>query len=109
MSFDKKDKNQKSISSPVSALKAVAMQYEESEDEAPRVTARGSGELAEKIIELARQNQVPLYEDKDLVELLYQLDLEEQIPVSLYEVVAEIFSFLYQINEQEKVDQKDGG
>ncbi len=99
----KNEENESDYSSPTMArLKAVAMEYEEQEDDAPRVTARGSGEVAEKIIELARQNDVPLYEDKDLLELLYKLDLDEQIPVSLYEVMAEIFSFLYQLNEEEK-------
>jgi len=86
--------------------KAVAMQYEESE-EAPRVTAKGEGKLAEKIIELARQHEIPLYEDPDLVNLLYQLDLEEQIPVSLYEVVAEVFSFLYRLNRQQSESEKN--
>jgi len=88
--------------------KAVAMQYEENE-EAPRVTAKGKGKLAEKIIELASQHEVPLYEDPDLVNLLYQLDLEEQIPASLYEVVAEVFAFLYRLNREQNGSEKDGG
>lgn len=83
--------------------KAVALEYDEDDDEAPRVTAKGEGKLAEKIIQLAESEDVPLYEDEDLVELLYGLDLEEQVPPSLYEVVAEVFAFLYRLNE----DQKD--
>lgn len=81
--------------------KAVALGYDEEDDEAPRVKAKGEGEVAEKIIELAEREDVPLYEDEDLVELLYGLDLEEQIPPSLYEVVAEVFAFLYRLNEDE--------
>lgn len=81
--------------------KAVALNYDEDEDEAPRVTAKGEGHVAEKIIELAEREDVPLYEDEDLVELLYGLDLDEKIPPSLYEVVAEVFAFLYQLNEEE--------
>ncbi len=87
--------------------KAVAMQYEEQE-EAPRVTAKGRGELAEKIVQLAEQHEIPLYEDPDLVSLLYKLDLEEQIPTSLYEVVAEVFAFLYRLNRQESGRESDG-
>jgi flagellar biosynthesis protein len=81
--------------------KAVALEYEDEEDEAPRVSAKGEGHLAEKIIELAEREDVPLYQDEDLVELLYGLDIDEQIPPSLYEVVAEVFAFLYRINEEE--------
>lgn len=81
--------------------KAVALGYDEDDDEAPRVKAKGEGEVAKKIIELAEREDVPLYEDEDLVELLYGLDLEEQIPPSLYEVVAEVFAFLYRLNEDE--------
>jgi len=82
--------------------KAVALGYdEEKDDEAPRVKAKGEGKVAEKIIELAEREDVPLYEDEDLVELLYGLDLDEQIPPSLYEVVAEVFAFLYRLNEDQ--------
>jgi len=81
--------------------KAVALDYDEDEDDAPRVAAKGEGELAEKIIELAEREGVPLYEDEDLVELLYGLDLDEQIPPSLYEVVAEEFAVLYRLNREE--------
>lgn len=84
--------------------KAVALEYDEQNDEAPRVTAKGEGKLAEKIIELAEREDVPLYEDEDLVQLLYGLDLDEQIPPSLYEVVAEVFAFLYRLNEEESED-----
>ncbi|MFB6355368.1 MAG: EscU/YscU/HrcU family type III secretion system export apparatus switch protein [bacterium] len=84
--------------------KAVALNYDEEEDQAPRVAAKGEGDVAEKIIELADQNDIPIYEDEDLVEVLYSLDLDEQIPPALYEVVAEVFAFIYQLNE----DQKEG-
>lgn len=86
--------------------KAVALEYDEDDDEAPRVTAKGEGKLADKIIELAEREDVPLYEDEDLVELLYGLDLDEQIPPSLYEVVAEVFAFLYRLNEEQGSDSE---
>ncbi|MFB6344828.1 MAG: EscU/YscU/HrcU family type III secretion system export apparatus switch protein [bacterium] len=86
---------------PAEERKAVALEYDEGDEEAPRVTAKGEGQVAEKIIELAEREDVPLYEDRDLVELLYGLDLDEQIPPSLYEVVAEVFAFLYRLNEEQ--------
>lgn len=82
--------------------KAVALEYDQAENEAPRVSAKGSGEIARKILQLAEQEEIPVYQDKDLVQLLYELDLDEQIPASLYEVVAEIFAFLYKLNEDER-------
>lgn len=96
-----------SQSKPDSEKKAVALNYDEDEDEAPRVAAKGEGRLAEKIIELAEREDVPLYEDEDLVELLYGLDLDEQIPPSLYEVVAEVFAFLYRLNQEETPEPEE--
>jgi len=84
--------------------KAVSLRYDEDTDRAPTVTAKGEGRVARKIIELAEDNDIPIYEDEDLVELLYTLDLEEQIPPSLYEVVAEVFAFVYQLNQEQKRD-----
>lgn len=81
--------------------KAVALNYDE-EDEAPRVAAKGDGALARKIIQLAEQEDIPIYQDEELVELLYGLDLDEQIPPSLYEVVAEVFAFVYRLNQDEQ-------
>lgn len=81
--------------------RAVALEYDEEEDQAPKVTAKGEGEIARKILELAEREDIPLYEDEDLVELLYQLDLDQEIPTGLYEVVAEVFAFLYRLNEEE--------
>jgi flagellar biosynthesis protein len=89
--------------------KAVALEYEDYDEDAPRVSAKGEGHLAEKIIELAEREDVPLYQDEDLVELLYGLDIDEQIPPSLYEVVAEVFAFLYRINEEESDQSERSG
>lgn len=87
--------------------RAVSLEYDEEGDDAPRVTAKGQGELARKIIELARQEDIPLYQDEDLVELLYSLDIQQEIPPDLYEVVAEIFAFLYRVNDDQKENRAD--
>ena len=78
--------------------KAVALKYNEKKDGAPRVTASGRGDVAKKIIEIAKAHNVPLYEDKNLVQVLEALDLEVEIPPNLYRAVAEVLAFIYQLN-----------
>ena len=78
--------------------KAVALKYEKEKDAAPRVVAKGRGSVAEKIIETARAHNVPLHEDKNLVEVLEALDLETEIPPELYRAVAEVLAFIYRLN-----------
>jgi flagellar biosynthesis protein len=78
--------------------KAVALQYEMDKDAAPRVVAKGNDFIAEKIIETARAHNIPLYEDKNLVQVLEALDLDTQIPPELYRAVAEMLAFIYRLN-----------
>ncbi len=104
MAEEKKDFGRRSA---VDIYKAIAMSYDETEEEAPRVRAKGAGELAERIVTSAEKHNIPLYEDPDLAALLFQLDLDRQIPVSLYEAVAEVFAFLYRLNREEKELNKD--
>jgi flagellar biosynthesis protein len=78
--------------------KAVALKYERSKDRAPRVTAKGARKIAERIIELAREKGIPIQEDPDLVGALMKLDLQDEIPHELYQVVAEILAFAYRLN-----------
>jgi flagellar biosynthesis protein len=78
--------------------KAVALKYEKEKDAAPRIVAKGRGFVAQKIIETARAHRVPLYEDKNLVQVLEALDLETEIPPELYRAVAEVLAFIYRLN-----------
>ena len=78
--------------------KAVAMQYERGKDSAPKVTAKGQGKLAEKILAMAREHRIPIHKDKALLEALYRLDLNEEIPEELYQGVAEVLAFIYRMN-----------
>ena len=78
--------------------RAVALRYDQEQDAAPMVVAKGRALLAERIIELAAEHGVTMYEDPDLVELLYTLDLDTQIPVELYQAVAEVLAFVYRLN-----------
>lgn len=81
--------------------KAAALSYKEGED-APKVTAFGKGEIAERIIKTAQENDVPLYENADLVTTLLQLDLGQEIPRELFNVVAEILVFVSSIENKIK-------
>ncbi len=78
--------------------KAVALKYNKGKDSAPKVVAKGKGYIAEKIIEAARENNVPLYEDKNLSQVLEALDIDTEIPSVLYRAVAEVLAFIYKLN-----------
>ena len=80
---------------------AVALSYESKMGNAPKIIAKGRGALADKIIELAKDNHIHIHNDPDLLEMLSQLDLKQEIPASLYEVVAELLSFIYLLNSEE--------
>jgi len=77
--------------------KAVALKYDENIDNAPKILAKGVGPIGEYIIELAKKNSVPIYQNDKLVESLYKLRENEEIPFELYEIVAEIFAFVYSL------------
>jgi flagellar biosynthesis protein len=82
--------------------KAVALRYEKGKDRAPRVTAKGQGIIAERILELARQAGLPIKENADLVEVLSRLELNAEIPAETYVVVAEILAWVYGLNERSR-------
>jgi len=77
--------------------KAAALSYEPG-DEAPKVTALGKGEIADRIIETAKKNNVPVFENGALVETLLELEIGRQIPAELYSVVAEVLVFISNID-----------
>jgi flagellar biosynthesis protein len=79
--------------------KAVALKYDKDKDHAPKVIAKGRGEIAEKILEIAKTHNLPLYEDKNLVQILEALELETAIPPELYRAVAEVLAFIYRLNK----------
>ena len=72
---------------------AVALEYDPN-DEAPRIIATGKGLIAERIIEKAKEANVPLHQDNELADTLSRLDIGDMIPPELYEVVAEILVFV---------------
>jgi flagellar biosynthesis protein len=82
--------------------KAVALRYASDKQQAPVVVAKGKGQIAEKIIEKAKEFGIPLQEDASLVEVLSKLDLNQEIPAELYQLVAEILSFIYRSDQRAK-------
>lgn len=80
--------------------KAVALKYDESKGAAPVIVASGLGHMAEKIVEVANQSDVPIYEDNSLATVLSQLELGAQIPEEVYRTVVEIYVFF--LNFQDK-------
>ena len=72
---------------------AIALEYNPAED-APRVVASGRGVLAEKIIQKAKESNVPIHRDDKLADTLSRLEIGEMIPPELYEVVAEVLIFV---------------
>lgn len=78
--------------------KAAALRYRRNVDSAPSVVAAGTGEMAEQIIAVARQHNIPLHEDRNLAAVLSAMPLHEQIPPELYRAVAEILAFVYSLS-----------
>jgi len=83
---------------PKPPLRAVALRYTPGEDEAPRLAAKGTGHVAEKIVELARRHGVTIRQDRNLVQVLSRLDLEQEVPPHVYRAVAEILAFVYRLS-----------
>ncbi len=75
---------------------AVALHY--NQVDAPTISAKGVGEIADMIIKIAEQHDIPLHQDKDLVTLLSKLELGDEIPEVLYRAIAEIISFAYMLS-----------
>lgn len=97
--MSQKDDGQKKLK------QAIALEYNPEED-APRVIASGRGALAERIIERARESDVPIHRDDKLADTLSRLDIGEMIPPELYEVVAEILIF---VDSMDKLKSKLAG
>ena len=79
--------------------KAVALHYN-ADEHAPRVAAKGSGIIAEKILDEAQKADVTVYKDAELVEELTKMDLGQHIPPELYEVVAQVLVFISDLDRE---------
>lgn len=73
--------------------KAVALSYDENKNAAPVIVASGMGYLAERMVEIAAEAGVPVYEDNSLATMLTQLDLGAEIPAELYQAIIDIYVY----------------
>ena len=85
---------------------AISLKYSGGSNHAPKVTAKGQGWVAEKIIAIAEQQNIPIRKDKDLVALLEKIDVGREIPESLYKLVAELLAWVYQLNNEYSKNRK---
>jgi len=75
--------------------KAVAINYDPGKSQVPKVSAKGIGALADRLIKIAMEHKVPIKEDPVLAEVLTKLDVGDNIPEELFQIVAEILAFIY--------------
>jgi len=86
---------------------AVALEYERGSREAPRVTAKGYGHVAEAIIALAMENDIVIDADPALAQALSGLELDQTVPVELFEAVAEVIGFV--LRARDRIGSPSGG
>ena len=96
-----KEKDKKEIK------EVVALQYLPDQNQSPKIIALGKGDVAERIIETARANNVPVYQDINLAHTLNKLKIGDEIPPELYEIVAEILIFVSNLDKG--FGRKNGG
>lgn len=90
------------VNRSISLDKTIAISLEYSSDQsAPKVTAKGSGIIAQQILQIAQEHGIPIKQDSDLTELLSQVEIDDEIPELLYEAVAQVLVFAYQLSGKE--------
>jgi flagellar biosynthesis protein len=85
---------------------AVAIKYDKAKDGAPRVIAKGMRLKAEKIREIAKANGVPFMKNTTLAASLYRVEVGQEIPEELYDAVAEVLNFVYELQRQASTKKK---
>ncbi len=86
--------------------KAVALAYEQNKQKAPKVLAKGEGLLAQRIIEKAKEYDIPLFQSQALVDSLINLEIDEEIPPKLYQAVVEVFIWLYKTESKAQISKQ---
>ena len=81
---------------------ATAIKYDMDKDSAPRLVAKGVGIVAENIIEKAKENNIKVLEDESTAQSLMQLEMESEIPEVMYDAVAKILAFIYEMDSDKK-------
>lgn len=94
------------MSAPRPPRIAVALEYDG--QSAPRVTAKGRGELAERIIETAREHDVAVEQNAILAQALAAVELDDQIPEELYRATAQVIAFVLSLRGEWRRPNRDG-
>jgi len=82
--------------------KAVALRYDAQRDDAPKIIAKGSGLLADRILQIAKEHGIHVHSDPALVGLLAQLEPNQHIPETMYRAVAEVLALVYRLNQERR-------
>lgn len=93
-----KDTDKNNDEEKLSPAYAVALGYTPEKDNAPKVLAKGQGQVAEKIIQIAIDEGIEIRQDADLIEILKAVDIDQEIPIEAFAAVAEIISYIYKAN-----------
>lgn len=93
-----KNNDTSSFSTETDSDYAVALGYDKEKNSAPIVLAKGQGDIAAKIIALAKENNIEIRQDADLLQILKAVDINQEIPIEAFAAVAEIISYIYQQN-----------
>jgi flagellar biosynthesis protein len=80
----------------------IALKYDQFKQDAPYVLAKGRGLVADEILTRAKEHDIPIQEDSSLIEVLSKLEINQSIPEELYQVVAEVFAFIYKVDKHYK-------
>ena len=83
-------------------LRAVALKYDQNTKKAPQIVASGRGKVADKILQIAEENDIPMIEDESLSNLLSKLRIDSEIPPQLFSVVAEVLAFVFHLEKMTK-------
>lgn len=82
--------------------KAIALKYIPDQDAAPKIVAKGKGYVAERIINKAEESDVEVVENSDVAEALFSVEVSNEIPAEMFEAVAGILAFVYQLDNEFK-------
>ena len=83
------------MSRPTPSIRAVALAYDPMSDSAPKLSGKGAGPVAEKILQIAPEHGIPVQKDPGLLDFLMRVDLEEKIPTELYAAVAAVLAMVW--------------
>lgn len=98
---DSRKQNKDNGADALSTDYAVALGYDHTKQAAPKVLAKGQGPIAQKIVQIAIDEGIEIRRDADLVQILKAVDIDEEIPVEAFPAVAEIISYVYQVNNKQ--------